>query len=266
MIEQYTERNLTYEIDVLRGLKGVLNAFAEQGVYSFWGVPANGMGMLHPAEVVKEEEAEFIFRLIWYIENSVFPKSPAVYCERRQGFPSWSWCGWKGAVSHTRSRGDWNNEPLIDPCVAIEMTDGTTKTWEEARHMFASPDVERDTSMFIHITAKCVPMELLPRLGYDDADHEREIRIVMDATLDVPILGLPTRFERRNQTIKENGRMRQLIGILLVEPKPGSPPNTMRLLLIVEQLDGWVERVGVATLTEGDLESIPWVRRTIRLG
>lgn len=86
ILEQYTERKLTYDSDALNAIVGVLNSLSQSPQRSdrfktIWGVPFDqGRSLV----------------LHWY---HYFPTS------RRQGFPSWSPLGWRGQIYFERAYG-----------------------------------------------------------------------------------------------------------------------------------------------------------------
>ena len=76
MIEQYTHRHMSYQSDVLNAAAGLLHIFSlcfKCG--NLYGLP----------------ETHLDIALLW---------RPTQPLQRRQGFPSWSWAGWKGRVAY----------------------------------------------------------------------------------------------------------------------------------------------------------------------
>jgi hypothetical protein len=99
-IEHYTKRQLTNSDDILKAMSGILRAFEKRKrpVLHCAGVPM----IPAPPKNVKSKRndhrdepkewspaAGFSLGLCWGL------KSPS---PRREGFPSWSWTGWKGEV------------------------------------------------------------------------------------------------------------------------------------------------------------------------
>jgi hypothetical protein len=89
----YSARDLTYDRDILDGVLGILLLFetSEFPIYHFYGVPifrilwAPGQHITLSADSVHG----FALALLWNLQK------PA---SRRQGFPTWSWTGWKERV------------------------------------------------------------------------------------------------------------------------------------------------------------------------
>lgn len=95
-LEQYTKRELTYQHDILNAFYGVLDSYenSKYPVYHHWGVPIlppvikgrNGW----PVSAPRCPSDGFIAGLCW---QQLAPG------QRRSGFPSWSWAGWKVNLS-----------------------------------------------------------------------------------------------------------------------------------------------------------------------
>lgn len=86
-ISEYSKRHLSYDSDALNGMMGILQTFQEtkwsrRRVSHLWGLPI----IMEPHE---PWSACVAASLCWKLTQ------PA---QRRDGFPSWSWTGWKGVV------------------------------------------------------------------------------------------------------------------------------------------------------------------------
>lgn len=91
-IEEYTQREMTYDSDALNGMLGLLRVFrkkhAVKPMFHLWGLPIFS-GLYHQPLKPRREVDQFVKSLCWRLTKP---------SNRRQGFPSWSWTGWKGAV------------------------------------------------------------------------------------------------------------------------------------------------------------------------
>ncbi|KAH4062434.1 hypothetical protein HBH50_208860 [Parastagonospora nodorum] len=112
LVRAYSRRQLSFESDVIRAFTGILSSIEPDFGYSVWGIPSK----------------EFVRGLTW--EHS-FHRMDL----RRQGFPSWSWTGWRSnagvelyfknckrtdadlRVSRGRYRVDLNTTALVGPSV-----------------------------------------------------------------------------------------------------------------------------------------------------
>lgn len=94
LIEQYTERVLTYDSDSLNAFSGILRSFERSPLFisSIWGVTIR-----RTEDSAGGDEASFVAGLSWRFDIWLRGdgRSPN---RRRKGFASWSWCGWTGGV------------------------------------------------------------------------------------------------------------------------------------------------------------------------
>jgi hypothetical protein len=90
-IAEYTARSLTFESDTLDAFLGILNQFRnpECSISHVWGVP-----VLWSSSAKWSAMEGFATGLCWI---GFFPTTQVT--ERRFGFPSWSWAGWKMPIS-----------------------------------------------------------------------------------------------------------------------------------------------------------------------
>ncbi|KAK4242582.1 hypothetical protein C8A03DRAFT_29175 [Achaetomium macrosporum] len=82
-LHEYVSRQLTFDSDALSAVLGIFQPYQARQVYHLWGLPFladNALGNV---------ERNFAMALGWYTGH---PE----YAERRSGFPTWSWVGWKG--------------------------------------------------------------------------------------------------------------------------------------------------------------------------
>lgn len=101
MIELYTGRELTYDTDSLNAFVGILRLFeqSESPIPTIWGVPLHRSLDAEGEDLVKKTDASFVASLAWRHEIRLAANYSAIYPRRRNGFPSWSWCGWQGGVT-----------------------------------------------------------------------------------------------------------------------------------------------------------------------
>ncbi|KAH7084222.1 heterokaryon incompatibility protein-domain-containing protein [Paraphoma chrysanthemicola] len=90
-INEYVQRTLTYESDMLNAFMGILRQAwsLEDPTYHFWGLP------FFPDSVRSDSlDSCFLNALTWCPKILAGPEFAAL--QRRQSFPSWSWAGWQG--------------------------------------------------------------------------------------------------------------------------------------------------------------------------
>ena len=102
LLNNYLGRQLSYDKDILAAFSGVLNAEGATIGQSFWGLPynilvralfweLNNLSIIHPGQ--------------HYFKSSEFSMV------RRDGFPSWSWTGWK--ISKNEMFSSEKRRPLL---------------------------------------------------------------------------------------------------------------------------------------------------------
>jgi hypothetical protein len=153
-IEEYTERSLSYDSDILNRALGVLRAFEDMKypIRHYWGVP-----ILTPVDdvnglVVKSlrgSKEGFIVGLCSFVLK------PST---RRCGFPSWSGTGWFGGVINSKTDYTWRptrseSRTSREVTISVELRNGEVMQWEEFEQgldIINSPSL---VTPFLHIEA-----------------------------------------------------------------------------------------------------------------
>jgi hypothetical protein len=92
-IEEYSKRSLTYEGDIIKAMPGLFELYRRQfGVEQVWGIPFPRNDLSRPTDSssFSIRKVAFLHALKWTLRT---------HSSRRWSFPSWSWTGWKGAVT-----------------------------------------------------------------------------------------------------------------------------------------------------------------------
>ncbi|KAK5655511.1 hypothetical protein OQA88_5782 [Cercophora sp. LCS_1] len=114
-----------YPTDILDAFKGILS---KAPFFSYWGIPiaiydtAPECNQLSPREI----ELGFLRCLLWS-PSFDYKKGFGVPLTRRQGFPSWTWAGWKGSVDYAGPSG-----VLIEGVgtfIQMDQEETKTKVW-----------------------------------------------------------------------------------------------------------------------------------------
>ncbi|ORY05300.1 hypothetical protein BCR34DRAFT_590959 [Clohesyomyces aquaticus] len=81
-VDMYTKRNLSWEGDIINGIRGILRSLCGPAspIFHCWGIPIARQSIHHT----------FVSGLRWKAETRM---------RRRNGFPSWSWVGWVGSAN-----------------------------------------------------------------------------------------------------------------------------------------------------------------------
>ncbi|KAF1954331.1 HET-domain-containing protein [Byssothecium circinans] len=149
-IEDYSTRQLTNPSDILNGISGILQAFkrSRKRVLHCAGMP------MIPATPKR--------RSGWESEPRVREWTPLTgFCgglcwgvvspsERREGFPSWSWTGWRSKIRWEIRDYSWHYvEPNKDLQLSIQLEDGRVVDLETFCHSY--DDMSMNISDTLHI-------------------------------------------------------------------------------------------------------------------
>ena len=239
ILSDYTTRQLSHDDDILDAARGVLAYFEDQHPQTFrhlWGLP-----------FFLDADTDSIAKcltssLLWATHNP---------CKRREGFPSWSWSGWKGAIGL---------EPVIENYsqvaeVRIELDDGRfISSIHGFRDLVRYREISRSISQFLVIKADTVDIDIIPRglnedwivtLLHPDAkncvtqpshhDLDYWAGDFMHGELSRAILRLRKKFD---PVIWK--------GLILQTRDHYVAGSTISVVLVVHKVKDWWERVGVA--------------------
>jgi hypothetical protein len=128
MTELYTERDLTYDTDSLNAFVGILRFFehSKSPIATIWGVSLLRSLDAEGEDLIKEINASFVASLAWSHEAKFIANNTLINPRRRDGFPSWSWCGWQAGIGC----GQAPSESLLR-FIALEHDDGAVYTPSE---------------------------------------------------------------------------------------------------------------------------------------
>ncbi|RTE70627.1 hypothetical protein BHE90_014977 [Fusarium euwallaceae] len=160
-IHEYTRRNLGNEADILNAFQGFFDLFHENYNHfnNIWGIPITEKSFQHmPAKLLDR----FLAGICWKLE---MPGN------RRHGFPSWSWVGWKGVVN---KRCDFGAEPAtisngIGILASFESPDGTRTEWSQLEPTLGA-DGSQDHLRILVLDCFSFPLQLEEVHGEGDAD------------------------------------------------------------------------------------------------
>ncbi|RSM14754.1 hypothetical protein CDV31_005336 [Fusarium ambrosium] len=160
-IHEYTRRNLGNEADILNAFQGVFDLFHENYNHfnNIWGIPITEKSFQHmPAKLLDR----FLAGICWKLE---MPGN------RRHGFPSWSWVGWKGVVN---KRCDLGAEPAtisngIGILASFASPDGTRTEWSQLEPTLGA-DGSQDHLRILVLDCFSFPLQLEEVHGEGDAD------------------------------------------------------------------------------------------------
>jgi hypothetical protein len=246
-IEEYTQRELTNPSDILNGFSGVLHAFARsrKQVLHCAGVPmipASSQPQSSQRSKPHLQEPSsftgFYGGLCWGVV------APA---ERREGFPSWSWTGWRSKIRWEITDSEW---PLLEPNkdlqLSIQLQDGSVVRLEEFSRAY--DDLNMKVSNTLHIATWTFPVRIwrsrkfLSALKYEaivELEDKEPCVWSFAPTCTTPLLP---------ET--------KCTGIHLCHTIEGESFRRLYVLVILEAENGVYERVGFGDMDGNNLRSL----------
>ncbi|OCK97834.1 HET-domain-containing protein [Cenococcum geophilum 1.58] len=180
-IQKYSEKALTYQSDILRGMLGIFRAFEKFSypIHHILGVPIEfDMDLTYwkqQGAIYKQYRAypwklsaSFARGLCWSLQ------SPA---PRRDGFPSWSWTGWAGSLREwlTFEKLSAQENPGIEFRVALE--DGSFATLHELYGFTGSKVAVSKTSQHLDVEAWTIQILIVsssyPEISQGSTESEK---------------------------------------------------------------------------------------------
>ncbi|KAM7192594.1 hypothetical protein V8F20_008803 [Naviculisporaceae sp. PSN 640] len=130
-ISRYTSRHLSYDEDILNAFLAIVSRSL---VPTFWGIPFVTSDNCNVPETITPRNVELGFLLNLYWDPAHSEEAGCRVFLRREGFPSWSWSGWKGQVRYDPKRREGRRTINFAQChnmqVGLELPGGKrTSIW-----------------------------------------------------------------------------------------------------------------------------------------
>jgi hypothetical protein len=270
-IKQYSVRELTYEKDSLNAFRGIL---ARSPFRSYWGIPV-GQRQLQwwdSTSNASTEEGRMIFDtafatgLCWTTDN--FMSGPTV--RRKRSLPSWSWTGWTGRIYCNT---DYHT-PARFPVSFWIPSASDANVRERLANVAASTseNIIPDMSQELHIEAYVVkivfqPEKLETRRERGDAIYGTLCFEKLDGKCHVCASTERWHPRRGVHLYHASGRHDDMFDRpweALILPMRGGEPNNVSLL-VVEQHDGFAERIGFADAPFEAIDCLPKTQKRMTL-
>jgi hypothetical protein len=248
-VATYNKTQLTFPEDKLNAMQGIFRVFAKGAypLYQLMGVPIlPPFAALHQGQTIcyapvpRSPEECFLIGLCWQQNN------PG---ERQPHFPSWSWAGWTGEL--------WSS--LMFSCnELIRLNDSRVWIEDDSKRLLSFPDFGslpnflsqiRHDHRFIWIEARIFHCSIVNCLKetvhYFVKGNFEVVRIpVGRSTFFYAYLSRDRKLDLSSAT--ESGDSgKTWIGILFGDP---SGHTKKAIALIVEDLEGFAERVGIISI------------------
>lgn len=246
-IEDYTRRQLTDPSDILNGISGILQAFkrSRKRVLHCAGVP------MIPATSKWRQGAEsgpflwewsplagFCGGLCWQ------PTSPT---ERREGFPSWSWTGWRGKINWGISGSEWRFLELNKELqISVQLEDGSVADWDTFCHSY--DDMSTKISDTLHVATWTFPLRIWRKSKDRFRDTEYEAVVELEDKEPSVWYFTPT-------GVIPIPADTMCLGIHLCHTVEGELSRQLYVLVVREVKSGVFERVGFGEM-DGNMQTV----------
>ena len=271
-VKDYTQRQLTYNNDVLMAFRGLLN---RSNFHSFWGIHL--YDYVHLIDELELAEIGFASGLFWEAKQN---DSLA----RRNGFPSWSWAGWifppACFPSWPRLLFDYTkfeDEERHDTTFKVQKVGGTYVSMKEAVQN-ADGQCLPEISQTIEISGLVAQVYLQSR----DRARPGESKFVVchchpnsqhPGLIDAPVQATsawlcesPTAIEARDRTSKSQELLDQPNTVHAVKLHIDDDAENNVSLLLIKWVGTTVERLGSLYLPKSVFEALPQERRVVIRG
>jgi hypothetical protein len=172
-IEEFRNRTFTNDHDILEGFKGILVFFEGRfGVEHCWGIP-----IFQSVDAMPSNRLERDKNMRWTSSKSFWAGMIAACTgyDRRLGFPSWSWTGWKQPTEETSLSTLFKYPGIVDDLeIRVELRDGRRVSWDSMGKLFSSRQRQRELSRFIHVKVWQFPIKLQEPPSSRDPSHSVE--------------------------------------------------------------------------------------------
>lgn len=242
-ISEFTRRQLSYEEDSLDAFLGILEHYKTRDVHHIWGLP-----------IQKDSPGKYVFILAWvHTEAS---------STRRDAFPSWSWTGWAGGVDFCQPGYGCNDYDVFvnHPPGKVQSLSVLTDYDElaTASRYGQAKELEIDTFVVPLSFRHLEPCEYdyyvwsghILVIEYNSRQNLRKSRPKTVALLEINeerTVGVRPWFDGEMEL--EDGMLGLVLGHRDV-PEAYSGPYTAHDIMVVREVDGCFERVGMILLRE----------------
>jgi hypothetical protein len=244
-IREFTQRSLSFPDDILNAMLGIFALYQLKfSVRHLWGLPFSALTSTSAQQESHTKSITFATSLQW---SSKYSSS------RRNGFPSWSWTGWYGAVESIPLGGDDVELRTRDIQVQVELASSHLLDWTEYQHGY--DELNKDIgklSRFIHITAWTSPIA---------SATVRDIPLLWNMSLVDFKLKDGTRVSGNwpKELATDANSFRSLLAVCL---------GSSNRVLVVKNFNAYWERIVILQSADpfAPIDTSKMTRRTIRLG
>ncbi|KAM0432198.1 hypothetical protein ACHAPT_004733 [Fusarium lateritium] len=153
-ISEYTERRLTNDYDILNAMLGIMQVAAERDppIHHLCGVP-----VVSERDPMAPDNTRAPTLLEAFAHGFCWESSST----RREGFPSWSWIGWRGKVQRPRGYAvSFNSRFAIEVSMVPQDDPSQPVSWAEFEAMGPKEKAGLPQDCILEITADAVQVDI----------------------------------------------------------------------------------------------------------
>ncbi|OAL45917.1 HET-domain-containing protein [Pyrenochaeta sp. DS3sAY3a] len=216
-LNEYLQRSLTTEMDILDAFKGVQVAFEQKffDMQSLCGIP-----IYNPMFSTTSSEA-LVSGLLWWGEGSFKSDIEGSMPMRRKGFPSWTWAGWKVSKLHlTTFRMGTDMSPEARPVeISAEYADGLVLPWLANHELILARDESGSYPLILRIYGLTINVQIFPDGRWSGNDKSGVLRYIMTSIYN----------------------QERLKGFVYITNHPSDIPEDLESVF-PDSFDGWTEQ------------------------
>jgi hypothetical protein len=274
LINEYLQRSLTFESDILDAFRGVLAAYE----LKFFSSRRIFVGLPVPVGPATSPLTALVDGLSWDWKTRNGHPQVLETLERRSGFPSWTWVGWKVPAA-VRLAYAWRSEACIRAALvdaSVEYADGMLLSWAANQRLIFSRDRAGCLPAFLRICGPTLNVHVSPE---GQVAVENGIPKADEAARRYSRVGLWRRMvacARRAYTASDAPSALVPFTLLLLGLKCGYVHPVVLLVLYKPEASLHFERVGVVEYWETHFINMyglgffralrEWRRTEVRLG
>lgn len=177
-LNEYLQRSLSTEMDILDAFKGVLVAFGRKFflLESLCGIP------IYRPELFETGLEALVSGLMWSVPAGSDREGFGPV--RRKGFPSWTWAGWKvsklrfiDSGNRTFRRSMTREARLVE--ISAEYADGLILPWLTNHELILARDKSGSYPLILRISGLTLDVQLFPDGRWAGNDKSRIMRYIV---------------------------------------------------------------------------------------
>lgn len=245
-LEAYSDRQLTVDSDALDAITGALNdqMMHEKPIHHLWGIPIFETNIdydLTSSKNFSKGKIEYGARNYIAIEF-LLHWSHGKPRQRRPGFPSWSFLGWKGHINYLA----WPRQTHVGQYFDVHNLQKTGK------HTFALLPAG---THHLDVSTYTIPLTLVHVIDPVDASKSGYYVVTAVNRITDADAYIEVRWSKDPDSVPKNEIA--LTGALFIDERKLLKEISATTMLVLEKVEGHYERVGVCTIMSQQLKTMP---------